>query len=74
MMSATRIGILLLGLSVMLILGAWGWTELANAVNNAPEVKPAVAALTAYGVAFLILIIGTGFTYFVWRFRNDDFA
>ena len=70
-MSATRIGILLLGLASMLVLGTWGWTELANAVYRA-NAGDAVVALMIYGVAFLVMAIGAGFTFFVLWFRNDD--
>ena len=70
MMSAARIGILLLGLAAMLVLGTWGWTELANAVYRAGANDVAVA-LTVYGVPLLIMGVA-GFTFFVFWFRNDD--
>ncbi len=70
-MSATRIGILLLGLVTMLVFGTWGWTELANAVYRADS-NDIVVALTVYGVAFLILAVGSGFTFLVLWFRNSD--
>ena len=70
-MSATRIGILLLGLATMLFLGTWGWTELANAVYES-DAGDAVVALMIYGVAFLVIGIVAGFTFLVLWFRNDD--
>ena len=70
-MSATRIGILALGLAAMLVLGTWGWTELANAVYRAGA-SDAVVALMSYGVAFLVLAVVAGFSFFVFWFRNDD--
>ncbi len=70
-MSAARIGILLLGLAAMLVLGTWGWTELANAVYRAGANDVAVA-LTVYGVPLLIMGVGGSFTFFVFWFRNDE--
>ena len=72
MMSARRIGILLLGMAVILILGTWGWTTAANAVNDAGEVHPAVAALVVYGIGVLVLIVGFLFPYAVLRIGNDE--
>ncbi len=72
MMSAARISIFLLGLAAMLVLGTWGWTELANAVYTAPRINQVAVAFTVYGVAFLIFVVGAGFTYLVFWFRNDD--
>jgi hypothetical protein len=69
-MSATRIGIIAFGLVAMLILGTWGWTELANAVYRA-DANDVVVALTVYGVAFLVLAVGAMFTFFVLWFRNN---
>jgi uncharacterized membrane protein YidH (DUF202 family) len=63
----TRIGVLLVGMAVLLGVGTWGWTEAANAVLGADRFKPMLAVLVVYGVAFLILIIGTGFTYMVFK-------
>ena len=71
-MSAARIGILLLGMAVIIILGTWGWTEVANAVNDAGNVHPAVAALVVYGIGILVLIVGFLFPYAVLRIRNND--
>ena len=71
-MSAARIGILLLGMAVIIILGTWGWTEVANAVNDAGNVHPAVAALVVYGIGILGLIVGFLFPYAVLRIRNND--
>ena len=73
MMNVGRIGILCLGLVAILVLGTWGWTELANAVyrSNAGD---AVVALMIYGVAGLALAVVAGYTYFVLWFRNDDFG
>ena len=70
-MSATRIGILFFGLVAILLLGTWGWTELANAVyrSNAGD---AVVALMIYGVSGLVFAMVAGYTYFVLWFRNDD--
>ena len=70
-MSVTRIGVLLLGLAAMLILGTWGWTELANAVYRA-DAGDAMVALMIYGVAFLVWLAVAGFTFCVLWFRNDD--
>ncbi len=70
-MSAARIGILFLGLVAILILGAWGWTELANAVYRAGP-NDLVVALTVYGVAGLVFAVVAGYTYLVLWFRNDD--
>ena len=72
MMSVARISIFLLGLVAMLVLGTWGWTELANAVYTAPRINQVAVAFTVYGVAFLIFVVGAGFTYLVFWFRNDD--
>ncbi len=73
MMSVTRVSILFLGLVSILILGTWGWTELANAVyrSNAGD---AVVALMIYGVSGLVFGVVAGYTYFVLLFRNDDFG
>ena len=54
-------------MAVILGAGTWGWTAAANAVLGAHEFKPALAVFVVYGVAFLILIIGTGFTYMVFK-------
>ena len=71
MMSATRIGILFMGLAAILVLGTWGWTELANAVYRS-DAGDAVVALMIYGVSFLVIAVVAGFTFFVLSFRNDD--
>ena len=70
-MSVTRVGILFLGLVAILILGTWGWTELANAVyrSNAGD---AVVALMIYGVSSLVFAVVAGYTFIVLWFRNDD--
>ena len=72
MMSAARIGILLLGLALILVLGTWGWTAVANAVNDADKTHPAIAALVVYGIGILFLIAGFLFPYAVLRIGNDD--
>ncbi len=71
MMSVTRVSILFLGLVAILILGTWGWTELANAVyrSNAGD---AVVALMIYGVSSLVFAVVAGYTFIVLWFRNDD--
>ncbi len=71
-MSGTRIGILLLGMAVIIILGTWGWTEAANAVNDAGNVHPAIAGLVVYGIGILFLAAGFLFPYAVLRIGNDD--
>ncbi|MDE2788073.1 MAG: hypothetical protein OXL37_15610 [Chloroflexota bacterium] len=71
MMSVTRVSILFLGLVAILILGTWGWTELANAVYRS-DAGDAVVALMIYGVSFLVIAVVAGFTFFVLSFRNDD--
>lgn len=70
-MSATRIGILLLGLVMMFIFGTWGWAELVNAAYRA-EVHDVVMVLAVYGVAGLAFAVVAGFTFAVLSFRNDD--
>ena len=71
MMSVTRVSILFLGLVAILILGTWGWTELANAVyrSNAGD---AVVAFMIYGVSSLVFAVVAGYTFVVLWFRNDD--
>ncbi len=71
MMSLTRVSILFLGLVAMLVLGTWGWTELANAVYRS-DAGDAVVALMIYGVSGLVFAVVAGYTYFVLWFRNDD--
>lgn len=71
-MSATRIGILLLGMAVIIVLGTWGWTEAANAVNDAGKAHPAIVALVVYGIGILVLIVGFLFPYAVLRIGNDE--
>ena len=71
-MSATRIGILLLGLAVILVLGTWGWTAAINAVNSKGDAGPVLVALTVYGIAFAFLLVGIGFPYIVLKFHNDE--
>ena len=71
-MSAARIGILMLGMAVILILGTWGWTEAANAVNDADKAHPAIVALVVYGIGILFLAAGFLFPYAVLRIGNDD--
>ena len=70
-MSATRIGILFIGLAAILVLGTWGWTELANAVYRS-DAGDAVVALMIYGVSFLVIAVVAGFTFLVLSFRNND--
>lgn len=70
-MSAPRIGILFAGLVAILLLGTWGWTELANAVYRA-EASDIIVGLTVYGVASLVFAVVAGYTYLVLWFRNDD--
>ena len=70
-MSATRIGILFVGLVAILILGTWGWTELVNTVYKAGPNDFAVA-LAVYGVAVLVFVVVAGYTFLVLWFRNDD--
>ncbi len=70
-MSVARIGILFFGLVAILLLGTWGWTELANAVYRS-DAGDAVVALMIYGVAGLVFAVVAGYTYFVLWFRNDD--
>ena len=71
MMSVTRVSILFVGLAAILILGTWGWTELANAVYRS-DAGDAVVALVIYGVSFLVIAVVAGFTFLVLSFRNND--
>lgn len=71
-MTGTRIGILIVGMAVILILGTWGWTEAANAVNRTDEIAPALAVLVVYGIGGLFLVAGFLFPYAVLRIGNDD--
>ena len=73
-MSAIRIGILIAGMAVILVLGTWGWIAAINAVNGNPEAGPVLVALAGYGIAFGLLMVGFGFPYLVMRFRNDDWV
>jgi hypothetical protein len=70
-MNATRIGILFFGLVAILLLGTWGWTELANAVYIA-KANDVIVALTVYGVAGLVFAVVAGYTYLVLWFRDHD--
>lgn len=70
-MSATRISILFFGLVAILLLGTWGWTELANAVYRA-QAGNIIVGLMVYGVAGLVFAVVAGYTYLVLWFRNDD--
>ncbi len=71
-MSATRVGILIVGMAAILILGTWGWTEAANAVNKTDAATPVLAALVVYGIGGLFLLVGFLFPYAVLRIGNDD--
>ena len=54
-------------MAVLLGVGTWVWTAAANAVLGADKFNAALAVFVVYGVAFLILIVGTGFTYMVLK-------